>query len=344
MKTTLLTGIFVAALGITTIHAQETSSHYKIANRIHVDSNGSWDYLVADEQSNRLYISHSTIVQVIDLNTSTVIGTIPNTKGVHGIALAQDLGKGFISDGKDSSVTVFDLKTNTTITKIQITGLNPDAIAYDDVTKRVFTFNGKTRNSTVIDAKTNKEIGTIPLSGRPEFCVTDGTGKLYVNIEDKSTLVEIDASTMKVLHEWSIAPGEGASGLAIDKKNRRLFAVCGNNKMVILNADNGKVVTTVPIGDGPDAAGFDPEKMRVYSSNADGTLTVVQEEKGDKFSVLENVLTQKRAKTMALNTKTHHIYLPAAEFMPAPPATDNDKPKPKMKPGSFMVLDVVPLD
>ena len=222
-----------------------TKSHYKIANNIHVDSNGGWDYTTVDEQSNRLYVSHGTIVQVVDLNTSKVIAIIPNTNGVHGIALAQDLNKGFISDGKDSAVTIFDLKTNATIAKIQVTGQKPDAIVYDDVTKRVFTLNGKSNNATVIDAKTNKVIGTIALDGKPEFCVADGTGKLFVNLEDKSAIEEIDANSMKVLKQWSIAPGESPTGLAIDKKNRRLFSVCDNKMMVVSDADKGTVVTTV---------------------------------------------------------------------------------------------------
>jgi YVTN family beta-propeller protein len=342
MKTTLLSFLFVFTC-LNMVNAQDVKSHYKIANRIHIDSNGSWDYTAVDEQLNRLYVSHGTMVQVVDLNAAKVIATIPNTLGVHGIALANDLHKGFISDGKDSSVTIFDLKTNATIAKIQVTGEKPDAIVYDDITKRVFTMNGKTNNATVIDAKTNTVVGTIPLDGKPEFCVADGAGKLYVNIEDKSTIAEIDASAMKVLRQWSIAPGEGPSGLAMDKKNRRLFSVC-DKMMVVSDADKGSVVTTVTIGDGPDAAAFDPILMRVYSSNSDGTLTVVSDS-ADTYKVLENVETQKRARTMALNTKTHHIYLPTAEFMPLYPVRAGaEKPKPKPKPGTFQVLDVEPLD
>jgi YVTN family beta-propeller protein len=342
MKTTLLSFLFVSTIGIM-VNAQDTKSHYKIANRIHIDSNGSWDYASVDEQLNRLYVSHGTIVQVVDLNTSKVIAVIPNTNGVHGIALADDVHKGFISDGKDSAVTIFDLKTNATISKIQVTGQKPDAIVYDDVTKRVFTMNGKSNNATVIDAKTNTVVGTIPLDGKPEFCVADGKGNLFVNIEDKSTIEEIDASSMKVLKQWSIAPGEGPSGLAIDKKNRRLFSVC-DKIMVVSDADKGSVVTTVTIGDGPDAAAFDPGMMRVYSSNGEGTLTVVSDS-ADTYKVLENVSTQMRARTMALNTKTHHIYLPVAEIMPLHPyKAGQEKPKPTIKPGTFQVLDIEPLD
>lgn len=344
MKTMLLSFLFVPLFGIIT-NAQEVKSHYKIANKIHVDSNGGWDYTAVDEQSNRLYISHGTIVQVLDLKTSKVIAVIANTNGVHGIALANDLKKGFISDGKDSAVTIFDLKTNATIAKIQVTGQKPDAIVYDNVTKRVFTLNGKSDNATVIDAKTNTVIGTIPLDGKPEFCVADEKGKLFVNLEDKSAIEEIDASSMKVIKQWSIAPGESPTGLAIDKKNRRLFSVCDNKMMVVSDVDKGSVITTVTIGSGPDAAAFDPVMMRIYSSNGeDGTLTVVSDS-ADTYKVLENVETQRRARTMAVNTKTHHIYLPVAEFMPLYPIRAGaDRPKPKPKPGTFQVLDIEPVE
>lgn len=341
MKTTLLSLFFVCSLGIFAT-AQDVKSHYKIAQKISLDSNGGWDYIAVDEENNRLYVSHATMVQVVDLNTSKLIATIPNTNGVHGIAIANDLKKGFISDGKDTAVTIFNLKTNAIIAKIKVTGQKPDCIVYDDVTKRVFTFNGKSDNSTVIDAKTNKVIGTIPLDGKPEFCVADGTGKLYVNIEDKSEIQEIDASGMKVLKKWSITPGESPTGLAMDKKNRRLFSVCDNQMMVVSDADNGKIITTVPIGDGPDAAAFDPTKMLAYSSNGEsGTLTVVKDS-ADTYKVLENFATKSRARTMAINTKTQHIYLPTAEFMPLHPYhAGQEKPKPKIKPGTFVVLDIV---
>lgn len=340
MKTTLLTLFCIASFGMS-VTAQE-KSHYKIANHIKIDSAGGWDYVSVDKKLNRLYVSHSNIVQVIDLNTNKQIAVIPNTYGVHGIALADDLNKGFVSDGKDTTVTVFDLKTNAVITKVKVTGAKPDAIAYDNVTKRVFTMNGKGKNATVIDATTNMVIGTIPLEGKPEFCVADGNGKLYANIEDKSVIDEIDATNMKVLRQWSIAPGESPSGLAMDKKNRRLFSVCDNQMMVVSDADKGAVVTTVAIGDGPDAAAFDPERMLVYSSNGEsGTLTIIKES-GDTYTVLENLETQRSARTMALNVKTGHIYLPAAEFMPVHSIpVGAPKPKPTIKPGSFMILDVV---
>jgi len=343
MKTTLLIVFFICSLGIFS-NAQDVKSNYKIVNKIALDSNGGWDYITVDEETNRLYVSHGNIVQVIDLNTSKVIALIPNTNGVHGIALAPEFKKGFISDGKDTAVTIFNLKTNATIAKIKVTGQKPDAIVYDGVTKRVFTMNGKTNNATVIDAKTNAVLGTIPLDGKPEFCVADGTGKLYVNIEDKAEITEIDASSMKALRTWSIAPGESPSGLAMDKKNRRLFSVCDNEMMVISDADKGKVVTTVPIKLSPDAAAFDPTKMLVYSSDM-GSITVVKETTPDTYNVVETFYTQRGARTMALNTKTQHIYEPVADFMPLHPVhAGAEKPKPTPKPGSFVVLDIVPLN
>ena len=348
MKTTIFSLFFISSFGIfataqINLTANENvNSHYKIAQRISLDSNGGWDYIAVDEETNRLYVSHATIVQVVDLNTSKVIATIPNTNGVHGIALAPELKKGFISDGKDTAVTIFNLKTNAIIAKIKVTGQKPDCIVYDDVTKRVFTFNGKTGDATVIDAKTDKVIGTIPLDGKPEFCVADGTGKLYVNIEDKSEIQEIDASGMKVLRKWSITPGESPSGLAIDKKKRRLFSVCDNNMMVVSDINNGKVLTTVPIGNSPDAAAFDPTKMLVYSSNA-GSITVVKDS-ADTYKVFDNFNTQRGARTMALNTKTQHIYEPTAEFIPLHPVhASGEKQKPSFKPGTFVVLDIVPV-
>lgn len=326
------------------LNAQTNSSEYKIVNKFQIEGDGGWDYLTADDSTGRLFISHGTIVQVVDSKTGKLLGTIPDTKGVHGIAVANDLNKGFISNGRDSSVTIFDLKTLATITKINVTGKNPDAILYDKLTHRVFTFNGRTSNVTVIDATTNKVIGTIVVEGKPEFSVTDGKGKIYVNIEDKSMIDVINSNTLKVEQHWSIAPGEEPSGLALDNENHRLFSVCSNKLMVVVDAQTGKVITTLPIGDRVDGAAFDPVKKRAYSSNGDGTLTVVQEENKNQFKVLENIATQKGARTIAIDKKTHHVFLPTAEFGPAPEATkDNPRPRPTIKPNSFVVLDIAPL-
>jgi YVTN family beta-propeller protein len=325
-------------------YGQTPASKYRIANKIHVDGEGGWDYLTMDDSTSRLFISHATVCNVLDVKGKKPAGTIPDTKGIHGIALAGDLNKGFTSNGRDTSVTVFNLKTLAFIAKIKTTGNNPDAILYDPFTHRVFTFNGRSSNSTVIDAKTNQVIGTIPLSGKPEFSVTDSKGKIYVNIEDKSEVSMIDPATMKVLHTWSVSPGEEPSGLAIDVNNHRLFSVCGNKLMIVLDADNGKVVDKLEIGERVDGVAFDPGLKRAYSSNGDGTLTVVQEVTKDTFKVLENVTTQKGARTIAINHKTHRIYLPTADFEAAPAATtDNPHPRPAVKAGSFTILEVEPL-
>ena len=343
-KTTSL--IFVALLLCLTgsLPAQSPASQYKTANRIHLEGDGGWDYLIVDDSSGRLYVSHGTMVQVVDTRTGKIAGAISNTIGVHGIALAPDLNKGFISNGRDSSVTIFDLQTLAFIAKPPVTGRNPDAILYDKFSRHVFAFNGKTSNATVIDAKTNKVVATIALDGKPEFPATDGAGTVYVNIEDKNLVDVINAKTLKVDKKWPIAPGEEPTGMAIDNENHVLFIVCGNRIMVIADAKTGKVVTTVPIGGHADAAAFDAVRKRAYSSNGDGTLTVVQEQSKDKFSVIENVVTQKGARTMALDNKTHHLFLPTAEFGPVPaPTAENPKPRPSVVPNSFVLLEVEPV-
>ena len=318
-------------------------SNYRIINKIQLEGNGGWDYLTMDEGSSRLYVSHGMITQVVDLTKNVLLATIPDTKGVHGIALATDLNKGFISDGRDTSVTIIDLKTLKTIDKVKVTGNNPDAILFDPFSNKVFTFNGRSSNSTVIDAKTNKVIATIPLIGKPEFSVTDLKGSIYVNIEDKSSICKINTGTLKVEKTWTIAPGEEPSGLAIDLKNHRLFSVCSNKFMIVINFDNGKVVSSLKIGENVDGVSFDPVLKRIYSSNGDGTLTVVQEKDADTYSVLENVKTQKGARTITINTKNHKVYLPTAEYGETPAATgDNPRPRATLKPNSFTILEIAP--
>jgi DNA-binding beta-propeller fold protein YncE len=323
------------------MNAQGTTDNYKIVNQFHVEGDGGWDYLTSDDSLGRLFISHGTVTQVMDEATGKLLGTLPDTKGVHGIALAPGLNKGFISCGKDTAVTIFDYTTLTIITKIKVTGQNPDAILYDPFTKRVFTCNGRSSNSTVIDAITNAVIGTIALEGKPEFSVTDGKGKIYVNIEDKSLLDEINPVTMKVENSWKINPGKEASGLALDNVNHRLFIVTDNKLMIVMNAENGKVITSLPIGEGVDGCAFDPGTMCAYASNGDGTMTVVKESSPDKFQVMENVATQKGARTITVNKKTHHIYLPVAQRGETPEATkDNPHPRAVVVPNTFVILDI----
>lgn len=316
-------------------------SNYKVINKIHIDGNGSWDYITMDEAASRLYVSHGNEMNVVDVTTHTLVGTVPDTKGVHGITLTKDMNKGFISNGRDTSVTIIDLKTLKVITKVKVTGNNPDAILYDPFSQKVFTFNGRSSSSTVIDAKTNKVIGTIKLAGKPEFAVTNLKGRIFVNIEDKNTISAINVSTLKVEHNWPIAPGEAPSGLAIDLKNKRLFSVCENKIMVVVDYETGKVITTVKTGEGTDGVSFDPVLNRVYSSNGEGTMTVVQEKDANTFTVLENVPTQKGARTITVNSKTHRLYLPTAEYNEAPaPTAQNPRPRATIKPGTFTVLEV----
>jgi DNA-binding beta-propeller fold protein YncE len=284
-----------------------------------------------------MYVSHGMIANVVDLKTGKSAGTIADTKGIHGIAIANDLNKGYTSNGRDSSVTVFNLKTLEVITIIHITGKNPDAILYDSFSGKVFTFNGGSADATAIDAKTDKVIGTIALNGKPEFPQADGKGKVYVNNEDKSEINVINSVTLKVEQHWSIAPGEEPSGLALDNQNHLLFSVCGNKLMVVSDAVAGKVLTTLPIGDGCDGAVFDPVYKRVYASNGEGTMTVVQEVTPASFKVLETVKTHQGARTITLDNTTHHLYLSCAEYEAS---AEGSAGRPKLIAGSFMVLDI----
>jgi len=324
--------------GIISVNAQSGKSEYKISNRISLEGDGGWDYLTADPANNRLFVSHGTMVQVVDLKNGKLLATIPDTKGVHGIALAADLNKGFISCGRDSSVVVFDLTSYKVIEQVKITGANPDAILYDPYKKIVFTFNGRSSNATILDAVTNKVIATIPLAGKPEFSASDKKGKVYVNIEDKSLVTVINTNTLKVEENWPIAPGEEASGLALDNETHRLFLVCSNKLMVVMNASTGKVVTTLPIGDRCDGVAFDPTTKRAFSSNGDGSMTVVQEHANDTFTVVENVATQKGARTITCNTTTHKLYMPTAEYE-APVGNA----RPTVKTGTFTILEIEPV-
>jgi YVTN family beta-propeller protein len=346
MKTFLKTAILIALINCQLFianSAKAQSSEYKIANKFNVDGTEGWDYIAADDTMPRLYISHGSIVQVFDAVKGKVIGTIPDMHGVHGIAVARDIGKGFISNGKDSSVVVFDLISFNVLAKVKVTGANPDCIIYDQIFHHVYTFNGRSGSATVIDANTNKAIATIGLDGKPEFAVVDEEGKMYVNIEDKNEITIINLSMMKVEKSFPVAPGDEPSGLAIDTKNHRLFSVCGNKMMVISDYKTGKVITTVPIGDNPDAVVFDNGLKRAYSSNGEGSITVVQEVDANKFNVAETIPTMKSARTLCLYQKNHHLYLPAAEALPQI-EQPKDKPiapkRPNYKPGSFVIIDV----
>jgi YVTN family beta-propeller protein len=318
----------------------QTNPAYKVIKKISVVGDVGWDYLTVDEVAQHLFLSHGNVVNVVDVKTDKTIATIEDTKGVHGIAIANDLNKGFISNGRDTSITVFDLKTLATLEKIKIKGINPDAILYDEFTHKVFSFNGRSNDITVLDAKTNKIVATIALTGKPEFAVSNGKGLVYVNIEDKSTITVFDAVTFKIKDVWSLTPGEEPTGLAFDKQTQRLFSVC-DKVMVVVNAENGKIVTTVPIGEGCDGVMFDATKKCIYTSNGDGTMTIIKEENENTYKVLQTLQTQKGARTIALNNTTHQLYMPTAERGERPAPTKEDpEPRAKIKPNSFVVLVV----
>ncbi len=312
---------------------------YEVKHKFVLGGEGGWDYLTYDPAGKRLFISRGTRVMVVDPANGTVLGEIANTPGVHGIALAQDLGKGFTSNGRENTVTVFDLKALKETARIKLDAAeNPDAILYDPVSQRVFTFNGRSHNATVIDAVEGTVISNIPLDGKPEFAAADGRGTVFVNIEEKGELTAIDARKATVINTWPLTPCEEPTGLAMDQKNRRLFAGCGNKLMTVLNADTGKVVATLPIGQGVDATAFDPETQLAFSSNGEGTLTVVHEDLPDKFTVVQNATTQRSARTMALDTNNHDVYVVAAEIEETPPAKEGERPQRRLKPGTFTLL------
>lgn len=311
---------------------------YHVANTYKLGGEGGWDYLTVDSAARRLYISRATHVMVVDADSGKSVGDIPDTPGVHGIALASDVGRGFTSNGREGTVSIFDIKTLATSSKVKV-GANPDAILYDPATKRVFTFNGRSQDSTAIDAESGKVLGTIKLDGKPEFAASDGKGEVFVNIEDKSELTVIDPNKLEVMAKWPLAPCTEPSGLAMDRKNRRLFVGCDNKMMAVVDADSGKVLATPAIGEGVDATAFDSEAGLAFASCGEGVLTVVKEDSPTSFSVAENVKTQQGARTMALDEKTHNVFVVTAKFGPPPAATaDNPHPRRSILPDSFVVL------
>jgi DNA-binding beta-propeller fold protein YncE len=327
-------------IGISTALAAQ---QYKVANPIAITGDAGWDYLFADSTSRQLYVSHGDAVEVVNLDSQKTVARITGMSRIHGIAIANDLNRGFISDGAANMVVVFDTNSRAELQRVKA-GTNPDGIVYDPYSKQVFAFNGRSQDATVIDAATGSVAGTIVLGGKPEFPVSDKKGYVYANIEDKSEIVKINAKTMQIEKRWSLAPCEEPSGLAMDTSSHRLFSVCSNQKMAVVDSDSGKVVATVPIGNGPDAVAFDSEKNLIFSSNGrDGSITVVKEESPDKYSVVETDGTEKSARTVALDAKTHNLFLSAAQFGPPPEATaDNPHPRPTIVAGSFHVLVVSP--
>ena len=308
----------------------------KVTNSFKIASPGGWDYIAIQPNSNRVYTSHGNQVNILDKTTGDSLGIIPATIGVHGVAFIPSLNKGYTSNGRLNNVFVFNLKT-LAVTDSIATGKNPDAIFYDDFSKKLITCNGRSKDLTFIDPFTQKVVATVAVGGKPETAVSNDKGKIFVNVEDKNEIVVIDATTFKVDAHWSLLPGEAPTGLVIDTKTKRLFAACGdNNFLVVLDAETGKMIDKLPIGKGCDGATFDPALKNVYTSNgSDGTITVIHEDGNDKFSVVETITTKKSARTICIDETTHKLYLPAAEIEPAV-----GNAKAKMKPGTFQILVV----
>ena len=331
--------ISILSLSLAAVAVAAAGPGYHVIKTYKLGGEGGWDYLTVDASARHFYISRGTHVIVLDADSGKNLGDIPDTPGVHGIALAPELGKGFVSNGREGTVTVFDIKTLVPIgSKIKV-GENPDAILYEPATKRVFTFNGRSQDSTAIDAASGKVLGTIKLDGKPEFAASDAKGEVFVNIEDKSELTVIDPNKLEVKVKWPLAPCTEPSGLALDRKNRRLFVGCDNKMMAVVDADSGKVLATPAIGEGVDATAYDDETGLAFASCGEGVLTVVREDSPQKFSVVENVKTEPGARTMALDTKTHNLFTVTAKFGPPPAATaDNPHPRRTILPDTFEVL------
>jgi len=332
----------IISISIFFIHCAPTchaDNPYHFLKEIPVGGVGGWDCLAIDEGARRLYVTHASKVVAIDIDKDKVVGEIADTPGVHGFAPAPELQRGFSSNGQEDKSSIVDLKTLKTLSKVE-TGKNPDIILYDPEQQEVYTFNGGGESATVFEAKTGKVVATVALPGKPEFAAVDRkAGRVYCNIEDKSEVAAIDTKTHQVINTWPISPGEEPSGMGFDAEHHRLFLGCHNKIMVMLDNTNGKVVATVPIGDRVDGNAFDPGTQFAFSSNGDGTVTIAHEESPDKLTVVQTLATEHGARTMALDPKTHKIYLPSAKYEPQPtPAPGTARQRPKIIPGSFKVL------
>jgi DNA-binding beta-propeller fold protein YncE len=341
-KSRLAVGVALVVLGLVAWQAPAPAAletgPYRLLKEIPIAGEGGWDYLSVDGVNRRLYVSHATKVVVIDIDSNTVVGEIADTPGVHGIAVAPGLGHAFTSNGQESKASIVDLKTLKTISKVD-TGENPDAILYEPGHQEVYTFNGRGKSATVFDAKSGEVRATIPLPGKPEFAVVDvKAGRIYNNIEDTSSLVAIDTATHKVVDTWPIAPGEEASGLAIDVAHHRLFIGCSNKLMLMMDSTNGKVLGSVPIGPGVDANAFDPGTGLAFASSSDATLTVARVDNSGKLSIVQTLATPPRSRTMTLDPKTHRIYIATAQFENQPPTTEGKPQRPRVVPASFKVV------
>jgi hypothetical protein len=331
-KNHMFVSVFVLGCAATVASAQ---TQYHLLKEIPIGGEGGWDYCSVDSGARRLYVSHASKVVVIDLDSEKVVGEITNTPGVHGIAIAPDLGKGLVTCGRENKGAIVDLKTLEITSKVD-TGANPDGMIYEPGQKEFYTFNGRGSSATVIDAKEGKVVATIPLGGKPEFPQADTEmHRVFDNLEDKSEVVAIDTQKHEVVNRWPIAPNEEPSGMAIDKKNHRLFLGCGGSKtMAMLDYTTGKVVASVPIGDGVDANAFDPETQLAFASCGDGTVTIAHEDSPDKLTVVQTLKTQQGSRTMTIDPKTHKIYLAAAKYE----AAGQGQRRGRMAPDSFKVL------
>ncbi len=333
-KYALIFFLLTSSCALSNLYAQQGSG-FRVVRSFPIVSSGGWDYIAVGPGNNRIYVSHGTQVNVLDETTGDSLGVIPNTTGVHGIAFVPSLGKGYTSNGRINNVTVFDLKTNQVLGQIAA-GQNPDAIMYDEFSKLIITCNGRSSDLSLIDPVSEKVVATIPVGGKPETAVSDGMGKLYVNIEDKGEIAEVDINSRKLMNRWTLAPSGGPTGLAIDTKTHRLFSGC-DKTLVVMDADNGKVIDRVTIGDGCDGVAFDPELKDVFASCGEGRLSIVHEENADKFVMVADVPTKRSARTIAEDSKTHTAFLPAAEFEKT--AAPGER-RPPMVPGTFQVLVV----
>jgi DNA-binding beta-propeller fold protein YncE len=331
-----LSALFLLCLLGFGVGADAPDGGYRVLKKIPVGGEGGWDYLTMDAAARRLYVTRSNRVMVVDVDEGKVVGEVANTPGVHGVALVAKHKRGFTSNGKDSTATVFDLETLREIARPKV-GSRPDAILYDPSSDRVFTFNAGSKDATALAAADGKAAGTVDLGGRPESGVADEKGMVYVNIMDKNEVAAVDAHKLQVKARWPLDAGKNPTGIAMDRVKRRLFVTCRNEKMVILDADGGKILATLAIGKGTDACAFDPSSGRAFSSNGDGTLTVVEEQPPDHFRVVANVKTQAGAKTMALDAKTHNVLLAAVRYKPA---AEGAKGRPQPEPDSFAILVV----
>lgn len=318
-----------------------SAQRYTVTDRMPFSGDQTyWDYLTSDASNHHLYVTRGNEVLVLDLDSGKQIASIANLKRAHGVAVAREFNKGFISDGGDNAIVVFDLKSNAVTQKVKV-GDTPDAVLYEPTKKRVYAFNAHGHDASVIDAETEKVVATVPLSGIPEFAATDGKGNIFVNIENKNTLVRFDADGMKVQDEWSLAPCKGPSGLAMDTQGRRLFSVCDNKFMIVTDADTGKQVAQIPVGVEPDAAIYDVERKLIFSSNCDGTLTVVRQESPDKYNVVQTLKTEREARTMALDPASHRLFLPSEQIKPGSKPPEPGE-LPEFTPGTFHMMIVAP--